>query len=157
MKTKLFSLFVLLLTLAFTATPARADGIIIPEPPICDPSPCPMPRPPMEQLAIRYHRPRPVAWEAICRWGWSRLVGLFAVASRDHAKKGDGFIVALLYESTLLVTTRSVVTSLPCLKRIYGLSVIHANCRETVGLISRDEFLDKFGNIAFHYALQIIG
>ena len=79
MKTKLFSLFVLLLTLAFTATPARADGIIIPEPPICDPAPCPMPRP--------YHRPRPVAWEAICRWGWSRLVGLFAVASREMQRR----------------------------------------------------------------------
>jgi len=34
---------------------ARADGIIIPEPPICLEPPCPpLPRP-MEQLAIRYH------------------------------------------------------------------------------------------------------
>jgi Ca-activated chloride channel family protein len=32
------------------AGPARADGIIVPEPPICDPCP-----PPMAQLAIRYH------------------------------------------------------------------------------------------------------
>lgn len=44
--------------------PARADGIIIPEPPICDPCPpppCPGPFPcpeptPLVQLAIRYHR-----------------------------------------------------------------------------------------------------
>jgi Ca-activated chloride channel family protein len=34
--------------------PARADGIIIPEPPICDPFPCPQPIP-MAQLEIRYH------------------------------------------------------------------------------------------------------
>ncbi len=40
---------VLLLTLLF-AGPALADGIIIPDPPICDPCP-----PPMAQLAIRYH------------------------------------------------------------------------------------------------------
>lgn len=33
-------------------TPAKADGIIIPEPPICDP--CPIPSP-MSQLKIRYH------------------------------------------------------------------------------------------------------
>ena len=35
--------------------PALADGIIIPEPPICEPAPCPHPIP-MEQLAIEYHR-----------------------------------------------------------------------------------------------------
>ncbi len=35
--------------------PARADGIIIPEPPVCIPGPCPpLPRP-MAQLDIRYH------------------------------------------------------------------------------------------------------
>lgn len=34
--------------------PARADGIIIPEPPICDPAPCPPF--PITQLEIRYHR-----------------------------------------------------------------------------------------------------
>ena len=34
--------------------PALADGIIIPDPPICDPAPCQVPIP-MEQLAIRYH------------------------------------------------------------------------------------------------------
>ena len=32
--------------------PAKADGIIIPEPPICEP--CPIPSP-MSQLEIRYH------------------------------------------------------------------------------------------------------
>jgi hypothetical protein len=46
--------------------PAQADGIIVPEPPICDPGPClPIPcpgphpcppHPPIAQLAIRYHR-----------------------------------------------------------------------------------------------------
>ena len=34
---------------------AYADGIIIPDPPICDPGPCPMPIP-VAQLAIEYHR-----------------------------------------------------------------------------------------------------
>ncbi|MEW6567452.1 MAG: VIT domain-containing protein [Chloroflexota bacterium] len=37
-------------------TPALADGIIIPEPPICDPGPCPPI--PISQLAIEYHRVR---------------------------------------------------------------------------------------------------
>jgi len=44
-----------LLTAAVTALPAAADGIIIPDPPICEPGPCPIPLP-MQQLAIRYHR-----------------------------------------------------------------------------------------------------
>jgi Ca-activated chloride channel family protein len=35
-------------------TPALADGIIVPEPPICDPAPCILPIP-IEQLAIEYH------------------------------------------------------------------------------------------------------
>lgn len=35
--------------------PARADGIIIPDPPICDPGPCPPGPIPIEQLEIRYH------------------------------------------------------------------------------------------------------
>jgi Ca-activated chloride channel family protein len=35
--------------------PAYADGIIIPEPPICDPIPCPPVPKPMAQLAIEYH------------------------------------------------------------------------------------------------------
>jgi len=34
--------------------PAYADGIIVPEPPICDPGPCPPV--PLSQLAIEYHR-----------------------------------------------------------------------------------------------------
>jgi len=34
---------------------AHADGIIIPDPPICDPGPCPLPIP-IAQLAIEYHR-----------------------------------------------------------------------------------------------------
>ncbi len=47
-------LFVLASGLIFP-TAARADGIIIPEPPICDPGPCPPPVPPISQLAVRYH------------------------------------------------------------------------------------------------------
>jgi Ca-activated chloride channel family protein len=35
-------------------TPGFADGIIIPDPPICEPGPCPVPIP-FEQLAIEYH------------------------------------------------------------------------------------------------------
>ena len=56
MKTKLtIVLFILLISAFIFPTPAHADGIIIPEPPICDPEPChPWPRP-MEQLIIRYH------------------------------------------------------------------------------------------------------
>jgi Ca-activated chloride channel family protein len=34
---------------------ALADGIIIPDPPVCDPAPCPPVVIPMEQLVIRYH------------------------------------------------------------------------------------------------------
>jgi len=48
---------VLILTVLFSAcliTPVSADGIIIPEPPICDPWPCPDPFP-ISQLAIVYH------------------------------------------------------------------------------------------------------
>ena len=47
-----------LLFAALLAVPpvvARADGIIIPEPPICDLRPCPEPIP-FRQLAIQYHR-----------------------------------------------------------------------------------------------------
>jgi Ca-activated chloride channel family protein len=65
MKTKLvLSLFILLISIVFLPTPARADGIIIPDP--CEPGPCPPPpclrpgpcppMPPIVQLAIRYHR-----------------------------------------------------------------------------------------------------
>jgi len=56
MKTKFFLIiFILLLSAFVLPSPARADGIIIPEPPICDPGPC-VPRPiPISQLEIRYH------------------------------------------------------------------------------------------------------
>ncbi len=39
----------------FLAGPAYADGIVVPEPPICEFGPCPLPIP-MAQLAIEYHR-----------------------------------------------------------------------------------------------------
>ncbi|MEE8568933.1 MAG: VIT domain-containing protein, partial [Anaerolineales bacterium] len=53
---KSIALVVLLLTVTLPlATPAYADGIIIPEPPICIPGPCPGPTP-ISQLAIKYHR-----------------------------------------------------------------------------------------------------
>jgi Ca-activated chloride channel family protein len=52
-------LWVAALTLAMiTLTipePARADGIIIPEPPVCMPVPCPPIPSPISQLSIRYH------------------------------------------------------------------------------------------------------
>src|SRR4030042_2342303 len=49
------SMFVIMiLTLLFPAS-AFADGIIIPDPPLCDPAPCPPVFIPMDQLVIRYH------------------------------------------------------------------------------------------------------
>jgi Ca-activated chloride channel family protein len=63
MKYKWLSLIFVLLA-ALAPFPARADGIIIPQPPICDPcppppchgpGPCPTPSP-MTQLDIRYHQ-----------------------------------------------------------------------------------------------------
>ena len=45
-----------LIILALLPSPARADGIIVPDPPICDPGPCPPLPLPMQQLVIRYHR-----------------------------------------------------------------------------------------------------
>lgn len=45
----------LMVALLLPSSPAWADGIIIPEPPICVPGPCPRPIP-MAQLAIKYHR-----------------------------------------------------------------------------------------------------
>ena len=49
------SMFVIMiLTLLFPAS-AFADGIIVPDPPLCDPPPCPPIIIPMEQLVIRYH------------------------------------------------------------------------------------------------------
>jgi Ca-activated chloride channel family protein len=54
MKTKIaLSSLILLISLIISASSARADGIIVPDPPVCDPFPC---RPvPVEQLVIRYH------------------------------------------------------------------------------------------------------
>ncbi len=47
---------ILALLLSFVPlSTAFADGIIIPHPPICEPSPCPRPVP-ISQLAIQYHR-----------------------------------------------------------------------------------------------------
>ncbi|HBG74225.1 MAG: hypothetical protein A2X25_03710 [Chloroflexi bacterium GWB2_49_20] len=56
MKHRLLALSVLLI-FAITLLPssARADGIIIPDPPICLPPGCSPDLPPLEQLAIRYH------------------------------------------------------------------------------------------------------
>ncbi|TFH34047.1 MAG: VWA domain-containing protein, partial [Anaerolineales bacterium] len=56
MKNRILHSFVIAIVLAVVfPTSALADGIIIPEPPICDPFPCPHPRPSV-QLAITYHR-----------------------------------------------------------------------------------------------------
>lgn len=52
-----FFLLLLILGMFSTPIPAAADGIIIPEPPICHPGPCPMPIP-IEQLSIEYHHVR---------------------------------------------------------------------------------------------------
>ncbi len=56
-KAVLFSVIlsiVLFSTMLFPAS-ALADGIIIPDPPVCDPTPCPPVIIPMDQLVIRYH------------------------------------------------------------------------------------------------------
>lgn len=53
MKIRLFFAILIIMGVSmFVYTPAKADGIIIPFPPICDP--CPIPSP-MSQLVIRYH------------------------------------------------------------------------------------------------------
>lgn len=53
MKSKfLISLMIMSAALIILYVPVKADGIIIPDPPICDP--CPIPSP-MSQLVIRYH------------------------------------------------------------------------------------------------------
>jgi Ca-activated chloride channel family protein len=53
MKIRLLFAFLIIMGVSmFVYTPAKADGIIIPDPPICDP--CPIPSP-MSQLVIRYH------------------------------------------------------------------------------------------------------
>jgi len=54
---RLFLGLLVALGLALPAVAASADGIIVPEPPICGPEPCPGPFP-VSQLAIRYHRVR---------------------------------------------------------------------------------------------------
>ncbi|MCK5430899.1 MAG: VWA domain-containing protein, partial [Anaerolineales bacterium] len=66
MKPKLFPIivFAIFILLVFP-NPARADGIIVPLPPVCEPGPCPPPPcpgphpcpilPPIAQLVIRYH------------------------------------------------------------------------------------------------------
>lgn len=48
----IFTFLIIMGVSMFVYTPAKADGIIIPDPPICDP--CPIPSP-MSQLVIRYH------------------------------------------------------------------------------------------------------
>jgi len=52
MKKFLVAIFFLAIALRFSYESAFADGIIIPDPPICDP--CPVPHP-ISQLSIRYH------------------------------------------------------------------------------------------------------
>jgi Ca-activated chloride channel family protein len=53
MKVKLlFTLGIVLSAVVFVVVPAKADGIIIPDPPVCEI--CPIPSP-MSQLIIRYH------------------------------------------------------------------------------------------------------
>lgn len=52
MRKTLAAIFVLALFCGISYGPGLADGIIIPDPPICDPCPIPFP---MSQLSIRYH------------------------------------------------------------------------------------------------------
>ena len=52
MKKLLFTILVIASSMVVVYKPAYADGIIIPDPPICDP--CPIPSM-MSQLIIRYH------------------------------------------------------------------------------------------------------
>jgi Ca-activated chloride channel family protein len=55
MKMKLALALVFLIPWFLIPVSAKADGIIIPDPPICVPEPCP-PKPiPISQLEIRYH------------------------------------------------------------------------------------------------------
>ena len=55
MKKTLFILLVLFGLLFANVGAAKADGIIIPEPPICTPPGCSVPPIPMQQLDIKYH------------------------------------------------------------------------------------------------------
>jgi Ca-activated chloride channel homolog len=56
-KSVLFSTVLLAILISTLIMPIRAlaDGIIIPDPPVCDPIPCPPVIIPMDQLVIRYH------------------------------------------------------------------------------------------------------
>jgi Ca-activated chloride channel family protein len=49
------SLLIILISTLALPTSAFADGMIIPDPPFCDPGPCPPGVIPMDQLVIRYH------------------------------------------------------------------------------------------------------
>jgi Ca-activated chloride channel homolog len=56
MSTKVAFASLILITFSLiSASPVFADGIIIPDPPICNPEPCPPFPFPVEQLVIRYH------------------------------------------------------------------------------------------------------
>lgn len=52
-----FFVTLILIPVLVMVSPVSADGIIIPEPPRCDPGPCPWPIP-IAQLAIEYHHVR---------------------------------------------------------------------------------------------------
>ncbi len=54
LKPVLLTFLLVLLAMIFNQ-PADADGIIVPDPPVCEFGPCPVPVP-ISQLAIRYHR-----------------------------------------------------------------------------------------------------
>ena len=49
------SMLVILVSSLLLPGSAFADGIIVPDPPVCDPGPCPPVIIPMDQLVIRYH------------------------------------------------------------------------------------------------------
>ncbi len=50
-----FSIIMIFFSVLMLPATALADGIIVPDPPICDPGPCPPVVIPMDQLVIRYH------------------------------------------------------------------------------------------------------
>jgi Ca-activated chloride channel family protein len=54
-RSRVLAPFLALFLALLITVPAQADGIIIPDPPICRPGPCPEPIP-ITQLAIEYHR-----------------------------------------------------------------------------------------------------
>ncbi len=49
------SILIVLISALLIPSATLADGIIIPDPPVCDPQPCPPVILPMDQLVIRYH------------------------------------------------------------------------------------------------------